>query len=49
MDKLVAFFAVHKVRQTLRPSILELNEDFNQFYIILKLRIHYLDVLFVLL
>lgn len=49
VDQLMAFLTVHEICQTLSPSILEFNQDLNKFYIIFKLRIHYLNILFVLL
>lgn len=49
MNKLVTLFAIHEVRQTLRPRVLKFNQDFYQLYVVLKLWVHHLDVLLILL
>lgn len=48
MEQLIALLAVKEVSQTLTPTILELNEDLNQFDVVLQLRVHDFDVLVVL-
>lgn len=49
MDQLMALFVIHKVSQTLRPSILELHQDLNQLDIVFQLWINDFNILFILL
>ena len=49
VDQLMALLIVHEIGEALRPSVFEFNQDLDKLVVILKLRIDYLDVLFVLL
>ena len=44
----MALFAIHEISQALSPSILEFNQYFDKFNIILQLWIHNLYILFIL-
>lgn len=45
----MALFMIHKISQTLCPSILELHQNLNQLDIIFQLWINHFDILFILL
>ena len=47
VQELVAFFVINKVGQALAPTILEFNQDFYKFDVILELRINNFNILLV--